>query len=250
MNTLPTRTTFLLAFVVSLLSTLLAGHACASLFFTEDFSGTTLDPAWSQLGDPGGHTGLNGSGQYIMSDAHGAPGTELRRSTGGSPSSFDANIDVALSPFLDPNTGTDFKWRFFGPDGFVEVVLNSFNDIRVFSNHAQGNVGGPLSLTGEGFADGETLNLSLSYSLGTDTFDVEYGFNGGATTNLATYTGAGDFYTNWTDVQMFKFGADGGNASAALDSYNIVPEPATTALCGIGAVALLLLRRRSVFGRV
>ena len=243
------RTTRILSLALAVsLSSMLVGNARATTFFTEDFSGTTLDAAWSQAGDPAGHIGLNGSGQYIMSDAHGAPGTELRRDWSDSPTSFDANIDVALSPFLDPNTGTDFKWRFFGPDGFVEVVLNSFNDIRVFSNHASGNVGGPKSLTDEGFADGDTLNLSLSYNLGTDTFDVEYGLNGGATTNLANYTGAGDFYTNWTDVQMFKFGADGGNPSAALDNYNVVPEPGSTALLVIGMFTLLLFRRSQLIG--
>ena len=86
--------------------------------------------------------------------------------------------------------------------------------------------------------------------LGTDTFDVEYGVNGGATTNLATYVGAGNFYTNFTDARMFKFGADAGPAAAALDNFNIVPEPASTALCGIGALTLLLMRRRSVCGAV
>ena len=168
----------------------------------------------------------------------------MSRDWSDAPTSFVGNLDVSFSPLLDPNTQTDFNWRFFGPDGFVEVVINSFNDLRVFSSAASGNVGGPIKLTDEGFVDGATLNLWLSYDLGTDTFDVEYGINGGTTSSLATYTGAGNFYTNFTDARMFKFGDNEGPALAALDNYSLVPEPASIALLGIGMFTLLLFRRR------
>ena len=123
-------------------------------------------------------------------------------------------------------------------------MFNSFTTIRTFSDHAGGNVGGPLNLGA--FSDGDTLNLSMTYDLGTDTFDVEYGINGGAKTNLANYTGAGNSYGIITAVQMFKFGDNDGPATAALDNFNLspIPEPTSAVLLGIGFSSLLLFRRR------
>ena len=244
MNALTTARTLTLAAVASLFLSLFAGKAHAVLFFTEEFTGATLDPAWTQIGDASGHIGLNGSGQYLMSDDFGGGETALRRNTNDSPDSFVATLDVSFSPLFSPNTQTDFNWRFFGPDGFVEVVLNSFGNIRVFSNHAGTNIGGPTAVTG--FADADTLNLSLSYNQGTDTFDVRYGINGGPATDLATYTGAGNFYTNFTDARMFKFGSNDGPATASLDRFaiSVIPEPSSAALVGVGVFSLLLVRRR------
>ena len=37
-------------------------------------------------------------------------------------------------------TETDFKFRFFGGK-FIELVFNSFDDVRVFSGEKGGNVG-------------------------------------------------------------------------------------------------------------
>ena len=111
MSALRTTKTLLLALAVFI--NVNAGNAHATLLFTEDFSGTTLDPAWTLRGEAAGHLGLNGSGQYRMKDARDGQETALRRSTNNDPSSFVANIDVSLSPFQDPNTQTDFNWRFF-----------------------------------------------------------------------------------------------------------------------------------------
>ena len=126
----------------------------------------------------------------------------------------------------------------------MEVVTNSFGNIRVFSGHAGGNVGGPTSIGG--LADSDTLNLLLNYDLGSDTFDVSYGLNGGAMTNLATYTGAGNFYGNVTDVQVFKFGDNDGPATILLDNFNVtapIPEPSSAALFA-ACFGLAAFRRR------
>ena len=126
-------------------------------------------------------------------------------------------------------------------------MIKSFNNIRVVSNNAGGNVGAPKPVGT--FADGDALNLFLTNDLPTDTLDVVYGINGGPTTNLATYTGAGNFYTNFTDARMFKFGDNDGPATAALDSYYIVvpqfiPEPSSLMLAAFGLLSIARLDRR------
>ena len=54
----------------------------------------------------------------------------IRRSLVGKGGSFTADLLMAFEDFSGSNT--DFKFRFFGGQ-FIEVVYNSFDDIRVFS---------------------------------------------------------------------------------------------------------------------
>ncbi len=247
-----------LALAAKFLFLILAAPAHATVFFTEDFNGTTLDPAWAELGDTG-HTGLNGSGAYVLTDPHGNPGTELRRDPLDGPSSFRASIAMAADPFnsapslADPssnNTRSDFKWRFFGANGFAEVVLNSFGDMRLFHRDSRAGAGGNLvGNTRIGIADGDTLELTLSFSQDTDTVDLSYALNGDAAVPFYSGTGNGDgfgdFASNFMDVQVFKWGATPADqAVVAIDRWSVVPEPSIFGLMSIGALGMLLGRRR------
>jgi len=264
MKSEPTNRTHASILFTTLLCAILTVPAQATVFFTEEFNGTTLDPAWSALGDAG-HTGLNGSGAYVLTDPHGNPGTELRRDPLDGPSSFRASVVVAADPFnsapslADPssnNTRSDFKWRFFGPNGFAEVILNSFGDMRLFHRDNRAGAGGNLAgNTNIGIADGDSLELMLSYSQAADTMDLSYSLNGDAA--VPFYSGAGngdgfgDFASNFMDVQVFKWGASPADqAVIAIDRWSVVPEPSSVGMLSVGALGLLFGRRRKAAGTV
>ena len=249
---------------MKLLCTMLIVPAHATVFFTEEFNGTTLDPAWAELGD-NGHTGLNGSGAYVLTDPHGNPGTELRRDPLDGPSSFRASIVLAADPFnsapslADPssnNTRSDFKWRFFGPNGFAEVVLNSFGDMRLYHRDSRTGANGNVAPgTRIGVADGDTLELLLSYSLAADTVDLSYSLNGDAAVSFYSGSGNGDgfgdFASNFMDAQVFKWGSTPTDqAVIAIDRWSVVPEPSVFGLIAIGMAGLLPRRRRKASGKV
>jgi hypothetical protein len=217
--------------------------------FTENFSGSTLAPNWTLSSPSPG--ALNGSGQFVMSAPPGGTQTTIQDNTGGTAGSFVSDLNVWFNPMTSaPATETDFNWRFFGPNGFVEVVFNNFSELRVYSSAAGGNVGDIPNLTSSAsYADGATLNLTMSYNQPSDTFQVLYGLNGGAQSVLGSYTGAGNFYTSWTDCRMDKWGNTNPNqAYGYLDSWDLqvapVPEPTTLAFAGLAGLASLIALRR------
>ena len=98
--------------------------------FVEDFNDPNLDPAWNQNGDPNGHP-TTFAGTYDLTDAFGAPGTILNRSTGGTTGSFIHEIEVVLDPHLISGSGgtrSDFKFRSMGAKGIFDVVYNMFGN--------------------------------------------------------------------------------------------------------------------------
>lgn len=211
----------------------------APLTFDEDFTGPGLDPAWMQVGNLASHPAVI-AGTYDMTHVQGDPagGTKLRRSTTGTLSSYTHEIGVVLDPFGTPNTQSDFKWKSFGADGFMEIVLNSFGDMRLFQT------GGSLvDNTPIGYADGDLLNLTVSYDQGADTMDVTYALNGNPAVLFYTGTGnggsLGDVITSSVEVEVFKFGSDPDQPVVAIDSWSLVPEPTSAALLGIASLFLL-----------
>ncbi|MEM8679940.1 MAG: hypothetical protein AAGF97_11355, partial [Planctomycetota bacterium] len=206
--------------------------------FHEDFSGPTLDANWTQGGDLAGHPTII-AGSYEFTDAFGSPGVKLMRSTPGTLSSYVHEIEVEISPLLLAGAGgtqTDFKLKSFGQDGFMEIVLNSFGDMRVWHNDLNGNAGylqGGSPAFNTDFADGDRLKIISAYDLTTDTLDVTFALNGDAA--LPLYSGGGivgpigDLITNFVEIELFKWGDNvPDQAIAAVDSWSLIPESVIT----------------------
>ena len=209
--------------------------SAAPIGFSEDFAGPGLDAAWNQGGDPNGHP-VAIAGTYDITDAFGNPGTKLSRNTGGTLGAYTHEIKVSIAPFA--GSGTDFKWKSFGPDGFMEIVLNSFGDMRLFQT------GGSLvSNTPIGYTDGDDLELSVSYFPGTDTMDVTYAINGAPAVLFYSGTGnggsLGNVITNFVEVELFKFGSAAPQQVASIDEWNLIaiPEPSCAILLTVACVS-------------
>jgi len=190
--------------------------------FVDTFDGPTLDPEWTAL-NPGSHPGFNGSGQYVVDGVHQSD-AGLRRTMGGTQGDFIAEVSLELGPFFLGGAGgtkTDFKVRFNGSGGLVEIVLNSFKDIRVFSSELGGNLAPQVRLNS--LSENDQLDLQLNYIDSSGTVDVKYAINGGAWQDLVSATGiTGHFYNNNSDLIMFKF--DNNPATLPqmrLDHYEI-----------------------------
>ncbi|MEM8679941.1 MAG: hypothetical protein AAGF97_11360 [Planctomycetota bacterium] len=224
------------------------------LFFTDDFNGPGLDPAWNQAGNPASHPAVI-AGTYDMTHVNGDPmgGTKLNRSTTGTLSSYTHEISVVLDPFgLTGGGGTqsDFKWKSFGPDGFMEFVLNSFGDMRLFHNNSTAGVGGDLQPnTNIGYSEGDLLTLKTVYDQGGDTIDVTYSLNGGPATPYYSGTGnggsIGDVITNFVETEVFKWGtALPDQPIVRVDRWQLVPEPSAASIIGCATLGFLATFRR------
>ena len=239
----------------------LAASACIATgqpvnTFIETFNGALDNPTGWITNNPANHFGIIGSA-WVATDDYGNPGTELRRQPGGTQGSFDSHITVTLDPFrvapsdTSQNTQTDFKWRFFGNDGFVEVVLNGFDDIRIYHNNSVAGVSGNLlPNTKVGYTDGDVLALGMSYDAVGDIIHFGYSLNAGPT--VALYSGPGNggsfgnFANSFTDFQLFKWGNTTLDQTyASVDEWDLViPEPTSALLFGTGGLFLLIWRRR------
>ncbi|MGI9241287.1 MAG: PEP-CTERM sorting domain-containing protein [Verrucomicrobiales bacterium] len=216
--------------------------------FTEDFTGATLDPAWSENGTGGSFDATNDVYQII--NVNGSGGTGLQRNTGGTLGSYAATVTLNMVEFSNPSTGADFKWKFFGPDGFMEVVLNSFGDMRLFHNDQDGGGGNIQPNTNIGLTGaGDIVTLALLYDEGTDMIDVSYVVNGGSSTSF--YSGGGvdgpvdDLVTNFVIAEVFEFGAGNPVPTVQIQEWNLeaIPEPSAAALLA-GCLGLIAVRRR------
>ena len=183
-------------------------------FFTEDFAGPLDTNIWSQNGNALGHTGIT-DGSYFITAKHAQGGTKLVRFINGVSGSFRNEIEVDLKPFrLDANPGTqsDFKWKMFGADGFMEIVLNSFGDMRLFHNDTDGGGGNIQPNTNIEIADSNRLKLVFGYDISTDKIEVTYALDDGEPVSF--YSGGGidgpigDIITSFIEVEAFKWGND------------------------------------------
>ena len=193
--------------------------------FLDDFTGPVLDGTWTKI-SAGSHPGFNGAGQYVVNGVlNGDSG--LTGSSAGS-GSYVAEVSVALGPFALGGSGgtkSDFKFRFNGAAGFVEVVFNSFKDLRVYSSQLGGNLAAPINLGS--FVDGDTLRLQLNYSSANSAVDAKYAINNNSWQNLASASGINSVIPGTSDLVLFKW--DNSPATLPqmrLDRYEIrVPAP-------------------------
>jgi len=152
------------------------------------------------------------------------------------------NIDnstalVTLNSLAGPSTGSGLV---------VELLWNNGSQFVVQDTFTSTFAGGGNALQDPGQFNGGELTIPSS---GTQTFEVE----GFYTTGGHAYSGTTVAFTAAVNVSPPGTPAgtdDGGSWSATagkqgdLALIQIVPEPTTIALGGLGAAALLLFRRR------
>lgn len=254
MKVLSVRRLIVSAFACLVLS---AGVSMATpVGFAEDWTGGFDTNVWTVANYPAGHLGIIGDTYYMTASQGGGFNPKLVNSnTGdaGALQSYSHNISVVLNPFAQTGGGgtqADFKWKTFGPDGFMEIVLNSFGDMRLYHNDSDGGAGNIQPNTNIGYVDGDVLDLVVGYDAGTDTLNVTYELNGGGA--IPFYSGGGidgpvdDLISNFTEVEVFKWGASVGEPFVGIDEWNltVIPEPGTLALFGLGSLLFIARRRR------
>ena len=180
-------------------------------------------------------------------------------------SAFAGNIDIDNNDFEDDFGG---DWASFpgwneGANSYIETSGGS----KILYLGATGKVDQDLSHT---WSSGETFSLSLTghepdwAAAGTNSFSVQLREADGtllwdsgsqsvddfATANLFEWTTifASTDFVGGTAGQQLNIQLQGTVASSFLDdvslSVDTVPEPTTTALLGLGGLALILRRRK------
>lgn len=182
--------------------------APADTLFSDDFSGDTLNPLWTAVGNS--HTGLK-NGTYQFTDANDKQDTELYRTIQIPPSgSFETSITASFSPFTSPNTKTAFTWNLNGRDGNVSLMLNSFGKLELRHNDYDGKNGGLAEINNIIYKDGAKITFTLKYNADADTLTALYTIDGGEAVEIysgsATEGGAfGDFASLRSTAKLFKF---------------------------------------------
>lgn len=206
------------------------GLLCASLTaradvpaFLDEFDGPTLNPEWTTI-HPDSHVGFNGSGQYVV-DGVLSSSAGLQRRMGGQ-GSFIAEVSLHLGPFFLSGSGgtkSDFKFRFNGSGGLVEVVLNSFKKIRVYSSQLGGNL---AERTLGALSDNDRLDLRVGFLDVNGSVEVKYALNGGPWMELASATGISGYLDGNSDIVFFKFGSSPATLPRMrLDRYEVRENP-------------------------
>ncbi|NCF91109.1 MAG: hypothetical protein GWQ05_09145 [Verrucomicrobiaceae bacterium] len=185
--------------------------------FVDDFAGPELAEGWAPLDSEDGATQIGfADGVYEIRDNTEGGDAGLRRPVGGV-GSFTANARLTMLDFAGSNT--DFKFRFIGTGKFIELVYNSFDDMRVFSQEIGGNI---ARFNKVGFQDGDVLDLKLAFDSLSGTVQISFAQNGGSMIVLAEETDLLAFTPNNVDMLMFKFGEGNGNAPRMqLDHFEI-----------------------------
>ena len=125
---------------------------------------------------------------------------------------YQFSLTYNLANHRDPNTGTDIKVSIFGNDGFLQIVHNSFGDVRLW--HANSNAGMNGNIVNntriDAFQDGVEITWNFIYLSAYDVIAVTYSVDGGAETPFFGGTGnggvIGDVISNFAEVNLFKWG--------------------------------------------
>ncbi|MDC3255259.1 hypothetical protein OAV21_02565 [bacterium] len=185
--------------------------------FVDDFSGPELAEGWTPLDSEEGATQIGfADGVYEIRDNTEGGDAGLRREVGGV-GSFTANAKLMLVDFAGSNT--DFKFRFIGSGKFIELVYNSFDDLRVFSQEIGDNI---ARFNQVGVQEGDVLDLWLAFDSLSGTAQLSFAQNDGSRIVLAEETDLLEFTPNNVDLLLFKFGEGNGNAPRLqLDHFEI-----------------------------
>lgn len=194
-------------YAIVTLSSLIALTATAD--FSDDFSGDSLNPLWTAVGDT--HTGLK-AGTYQFTDINDDQGTEFYRTIQTAPSgSFVTSITASFAPFMSPNTKTAFTWNLNGPDGSVSLMLNSFGKLELRHNDYDGKNGGLATIKNIGYTDSSKVTFTLKYNAEANTLTALYTIDGGESVEI--YSGGSTegnqfdtFASLRSTAKLFKFG--------------------------------------------
>ena len=116
----------------------------------------------------------------------------------------------------------------------VDLDADGDGDVQIYD-------GGWQTIFTDAVVFGETTSLSLtlnSYGTGA-TYDLNVGGN---TANGLSFFQNG-FMTDFAEVAFLNEGLS-GSTTLKIDNVSVVPEPSTTALIGLGGLALILRRCR------
>ena len=204
-----------------LLSLMGAQAAVAQVEFVDEFDGPDLSEGWTIRDEdtPEAHPGFTGEGTYEVNE----PTTSVLGHAGlkrpiESLDSFTVELYLHFEDFQGSNS--DFKFRFFGGK-FIELVYNSFDDIRVFSRERSGNIN---RINGIGITDDTPLHFRFTWDAENGKATYFLSIDGGEAQEIASTEGLIEFTPNVVDVVMFKFGEGNGNTPKMfLDRFEVYP---------------------------
>ena len=239
----------------------------ALVTFNEDFTGSTLDPAWDIQSSTGGSLNTD-TESYELSAVKDTNNSRLFRAGGGSLESFEHKLTISLDNFM--GSSSDLRWYSNGFDGGFEFKMNSFGNISINHKDFRPEGGWVTAWIADMnnpnvFENGDSVTFTQHYDQDSDTMSFLYSVNEGA--DVLVYTGGasdgadsngfGDTITgvSWMSnsesvgVYLSQWGDSGAASEISISSWSVnevvsVPEPSSTMLIGLSGVAMLLRRRR------
>lgn len=211
--------------------------ASAAPIYTDDFSvgfptvtlNSTNDLDWYQNHLSYPSTGFLGARNVQLANYAGAGGTDVLSAAGNG-----SNLTLAVN-----GTATGLLQLAYGNNPSSVIDMSGAGSISLFIS----------SYTGSSTIHGYVGGYNGGYdNFAGKSFDIAPGFSGVVTVNLADFTApAGHTFDQaHMDNLIFVLPLTSQNSSIVIDkmTVNAVPEPASMAALGLGAVALLRRRRK------
>jgi hypothetical protein len=168
---------------------------------------------------------------------------------------YTGSLDAAWEGWIGANVPPS-GW-ISAAGGVATVIPPSAAEANFYQSFGAGPAGNPALSLGTSYSftiqssSSTLLNASSAVAF-VKAFDGGWGFLGGefqtvnlpfdgSTTTINFTPGAGAFY----QIGTYTLGVTGGSYNLQNPSLVVVPEPTTFALAGLGAAALLIVRRRS-----
>jgi len=217
--------------ILPLLTIGLISHASGALSLVNGDFSTNTTSGWTVTGTANASSGsaVISSGGQILQDFD---------STGNQLTDFTASFNISFGAINNAH-----RIRFEGNAGLdmISLRLLDATTIQAFNGGTWANVVTGLSMT-----VGTSYTLSIvgqgfGTSLGTYTIGLSQGSTalGTSVSNVAYYHA---LVPATTTFETFTVGASTGGVT--VDNFQVVPEPATAILGGLGLLGLLRRRRR------